>query len=97
MKLTIFGTLFFTVFLSSMPAFAGGIICKSCPGESEHCIPRPGCSRVASESILDKIMKMYDSEYGLYPTISKNTCKDKIVGSNYEMSENEKEACGRCI
>lgn len=93
MKLTIRAILFLTVILGTMPAFAGGIICKSCPGESEHCIPRPGCGRVASESILDTFIKMYDLEKEVYPANHKSACKNKAVGSTYEMSATEKEAC----
>lgn len=93
MKLTILATLFLTIFLSSTSTFAGGIICKSCPGESEHCIPRPGCSRAASESIFETIMKIYDLKEGACSASNRSACKDKAVGLVCEISASGQEVC----
>lgn len=93
MKLTILATLSLTIFLSSNSAFAGGVICKSCPGESEHCIPRPGCGRAASESIFETIMKMYNFKEELYPVKNGASCKEKSVDSVYGISASKEETC----
>jgi hypothetical protein len=43
----------FVLFLVSKFAFAGGVMCKECPAESDACAPRPNCHQnlIATDSL----------------------------------------------
>ncbi len=37
------------LFVFSSVSFAGGVLCKECPGETDKCFPRPDCPIHAGE------------------------------------------------